>query len=275
MCPRFIVLSWCIFWSHCVTLTHTLLLSLPEFLLKRGLCVSVQLRSKKTKNKNFVIFIVFFLISLYLSETHLVFLVSQQAFSLIPNWLSVHLSKTFHLSVFSVGSDPLCCYSYKGSVLVCWCVHVSLSLTLSLSLSLCASHCRGLSARFLFFPQNFGLGFVIQGWTVDPEEDRGGEKECKGEEWATDGEKVGCTPVSIESLFRVFEVRGWGFRGKQDYSESEPLNNPGVPATAMKHSRVNRCGFAVQLTPVALPVYKSLVYSNVVLCTVYCNDCGQ
>lgn len=35
---------------------------------------------------------------------------------------------------------------------------------------------------FLFFSTEFRLGFVIRGWTVDPEEDREGEKECKGEE---------------------------------------------------------------------------------------------
>lgn len=87
-----------------------------------------------------------------------------------------------------------------------------------------ASQRRGLSSSF---PRSLGLalwfkaGQLIQGRTES-------EKECEEEEWATDGEKVGRMPDSIESLCTAFEVRGWGFRGKQDYSESIPFNNPGV-----------------------------------------------
>lgn len=158
--------------------------------------------------------------------------------SLIPNLLCPPFSKTFHLSILSVGSDPLCCYFCKGSVLVCWYMHVCLSR--------CVPAAAGASLLVFFF-----YSTEFWAWLCDSRLDswsRGGqrrEKECKGEEWATDGEKVGRTPVSIESLFRVFEVRGWGFREKQDYSESKPLNNPGVLAAARKPSRANGCGFAV------------------------------
>lgn len=91
------------------------------------------------------------------------------------------------------------------------------------------------------FSQNLGLalwfkaGQLIQGRTES-------EKECDEEEWATDGEKVGRMPDSIESLCTAFEVRGWGFRGKQDYSESIPLNNPGVWAAAKKQRSLTNHG---------------------------------
>lgn len=139
---------------------------------------------------------------------------------ILPNLLPAPLCETFHLSdslsTRSTAVPSLLSLLQEECVHMCVCV------------SVCASHRRGLSSRFL---QNlglalwFGAGQLIQGRTES-------EKECEEEEWATDGERAGRMPDSIESLCTVFEVRGWGFRGKQDYSESIPLNNPGVWATA-------------------------------------------
>lgn len=53
---------------------------------------------------------------------------------------------------------------------------------------------------FFFIPQNFGLGFVIQGWTVDPEEDREGKKNAKEKNERLMGRKLG----GSQFLLKVF-----------------------------------------------------------------------
>lgn len=59
-------------------------------------------------------------------------------------------------------------------------------------LSLCVPVTAGASLLvFFFIPQNFGLGFVIQDWTVDPEEDREGKKNAKEKNERLMGRKLG------------------------------------------------------------------------------------
>lgn len=165
-------------------------------------------------------------------------LILTDGLEILSNLLSAPLCGTFHLADFlSTGSTAvpsLLSLVQEECVCVCWCVY--------------ASQRRGLSSRF---PQNLGLalwfeaGQLIQGRT---ESEKECEEEEEEEEWATDGEKVGRMPDSIESLCTAFEVRGWGFRGKQDYSESIPFNNPGVWSAAKKQrSQTNHGCFPLRL----------------------------
>lgn len=157
-------------------------------------------------------------------------------------WLDLNDDLIAHIVGFeSFLTWTLCAtFHLAGSLSTGFTGVLSLSSPLTECVCVCVSHRRGLSAKF---PQNLSLalwfkaGQLIQGRTE-------GEKECEEEEeWPTEGEKVGRMPDSIESLCTVFEVRGWGFRGKQDYSESIPSNNPGVWASARKQYSQTDCGY--------------------------------
>lgn len=97
------------------------------------------------------------------------------------------------LFVHQVYSQPCFVVSPTRGALVCVCV----CLYIRMGVCVCVSHRRGLSSRF---PQNLSLalwfkaGQLMQGRTE-------GEKECKEEEWLTEGEEKlgGC-----QILLKVF-----------------------------------------------------------------------
>lgn len=114
-------------------------------------------------------------------------------------------------------------------VYTCWCVCM-------------ASQRRGLSSRF---PQ-FGLGFVIQGWTVDPGEDREGKKNAKKKNERLMERKLGGCQILLKVFAERLKSEDEDLVGSRIIQSQYPSTIQALLAAAKKQrSLTNHGGFSL------------------------------